>query len=424
MRYQAEPRSRLLGHTFAFLYASFLVFLLFSAFRQGLSHYYSDQAFRSGSESEISTSLKYQPENPDAHENHGLIKLRDADFPGAAAAFEKATSLREGDFLLWLRLGYAREGSQDLDGAAAAYRRAIERAPRYSRPQYYMGMTLLNAGRTEEGFAYLGQAAEFDHSIYRIVQRLAGRTFPGDANAIEDAVRPTSGDSRRSFARYLIKYHYMTDSVRGFLLSDELTAAEKNEFAKYLLHKKNFELARDVWMSGQKNGSSNHGDQIYDGGFEAVGQSDTSGLGWQVDQKVSATAVVRNLETFHSGSSSITIKFAGNVELDKAIVSQLAFVKPGRRYTLSFFVRSVEMISAGLAGIAVTDGVTNELLALSPEIKKTDGEWLERKITFASAGSPVVLISLRRRACGTSPCPIFGDISLDDIHLIEQADVE
>jgi tetratricopeptide (TPR) repeat protein len=418
MRVEAKLRSRNAGFLCACLYASFLVFLFSSAVPQAISHFLADAAFRTGSEAGLAESLRYQPENPDTYEKQGLVRLRTADFPGAAGAFEKAISLSQRDYLLWLRLGYARQMARDIDGASTAYLRSIELAPRYGQPPYYMGLMLLDAGRVEEGFEYIGRAADLDPSIYPLLRRLARKTFAGDAEAIEGAVRPLSRDARRELARYLIKYHYMTDSIRSFLLSDELSAAEKNEFVKYLLHKKNTELAREVWLSRSNNGDSNEIGAIHDGGFEALLASDPSGLGWQINQNLSATAVARDEETFHSGSKALKIRFAGNVELGRPVISQLAFVEPGRQYTLRFYYRSTEMITAGPAEIVISDGATNAVLARSAEIKDTGSKWLEQQVIFGSRDSRVALISLQRSSCSASPCPIFGDLSLDDFSIV------
>ena len=247
-----EPwkRSHVFAGAVALSYGSFLVFLLVSSFMQGLSHYYSVQAFRSGSETDIAAAIRYGPDNPVAHKNQALVHLRNKNYQAAADAFERAIEFRENDFLLWSHLGYVRQQLGDPEAAAGAFEHSIKLAPNHSQPRYYMGMLLLDVDRDEEAFKYLSDAARYDASLYPAIQRLARRNFK-DAKAIESAVRPVSTDAKRSVARYLIKYRYMTDSIRSFLLSDELTIGQKNEFVKYLLHKNQYQLARDVWFSRQ-----------------------------------------------------------------------------------------------------------------------------------------------------------------------------
>ncbi|NOT48356.1 MAG: hypothetical protein HOP17_11475 [Acidobacteria bacterium] len=398
-------------------YSCFIIFIGFSAVRHGLSHYYADTAYRSGSESEAAAAVRYMPENPNAQKTLGEVLLRNKDYSGAAVAFENAIALSRNDFLLSLRLGYSRTLQKDYLASETAFQRALELAPNYSQPNYYMGMMLLEAGRSEEAFHYLSKAAERDPDLYPQMLHRARVSFPNDPLAIENAFNPTSRETKKLIARYLIKHNFMTDGVRSFLVSDELTSGEKNEFIQYLLHKEIFETAREVWLSRLKPNEYDVNKLIFDGGFETITENDASGLGWQINQRTTATAVARDQRTFHSGSSSLNIKFAGSVEVGKNIVSQLVFVQPGRKYNLRVFSNSPELISAGPPAITVSDGITNELLGKSAEFRSTAGNWVEYKFEFVAKATPVVRIGVQRIGCNETPCPIFGALFLDDFRL-------
>ncbi len=397
-----------------------MIFLLVASYRQGFSHYYASAAFRSGSNADIAAAIDHEPDNPVAHHTEGEVRVRKRDFAAAAAVFERAVALRERDFLLWLHLGYARQQLGQFDAAAEAFETSMSLSPNYSRPPFHMGMMLLDADRDDEAFAHLSKAAELDPTLSSSVQRLARRSFD-DAKAIEAALRPVDPASKRSVARYMIKHGYMTDSIKAFLLGRELTAAQKNEFVKYLLHKGNYELAREVWLSRPGNDLAAARMPIYDGGFERITESDPSGLGWQIDQTISETAVARDRDDVHSGEHSLNVRFAGNVDLRRPVVSQLVFVQPGRQYTLAYFVAAGELVSAGLPSIVVSDARSNQVLAISQPIQDTDKKWTQQSISFTAPNSHVIVISLQRPACGTSPCPIFGDLSLDDVVLTERS---
>jgi tetratricopeptide (TPR) repeat protein len=407
-----------------FVYTCFIVFIGYSAAWQGLSHYYSNIAFRSGSETDAAAAVSYLPENPNAHKTLGEVFLRNKDYSGAEAAFESAIAFSQNDFLLWLRLGYSRSLLKEFDAAETAYQRALELAPNYSQPNYYMGMMLLETGRNEDAFRYLSKAAERDPDLYPQMLHRARVSFPDDPLAIESSFNPNSNHAKKLLSRYLIKHNFMTDNVRLFLVSDELTDGEKNEFVQYLLHKENFQIAREVWLSRLKPEKFDANELIFDSSFEAITESDPSGLGWQINQKMTATAVARDQKTFHSGSSALKVKFAGNVEIGKYIVSQLAYVQPGRKYRLRVFLFSPELVSAGLPSIAVSDGITNEMLGRSAEFHATADKWVEYKCEFVAKKAPVVRINLQRINCNTSPCPIFGELFLDDFRLIEIQDAD
>ncbi|MGD9563312.1 MAG: tetratricopeptide repeat protein [Pyrinomonadaceae bacterium] len=401
------------------VYSCFVVFIAYSAARQGLSNYYAEIAFRSGSASDAATAVRYLPEDPNAHKTLGEVLLRNKDYTGAVAAFENAIALRQNDFLLQLRLGYTHSLLKDYGASETAYYRALDLAPNYSQPNYYIGMMLLETGRKEEAFRYLSRAAERDPELYPQILNQARISFPNDPLAIERAFEPASSETKKRIGRYLIKHNFMTDRLRSFLTSDELSGDEKNAFIQYLLHKEDFETAREVWFSRLKPGRFNTNDIIFDGGFEVLTESDPSGLGWQINQGMSATAVERDQEIFRSGSSSLKVRFVGDVEVGKDIVSQLTYLQPGRRYNLRVFARSRELVSAGPPAIVVTNGVTNELLGQSDEFRVTAGNWVEYKCEFSTTAARVVRIGIRRVSCTEAPCPIFGELSLDDFDLAE-----
>ena len=402
----------------AFLYACFVLFLGFSAAASALSFYYADAAFYNGSEADAAAAVSFQPQNPDAHKTRGMVFLRHMDYEAAADAFEQAAALRQNDFLLWLRLGYCRLQLKNFDAAQAAYEKALVLAPNYSQPNYYFGSMLLETARPEQAFQFLSKAAEQDNDIYPEVLNLARTAFPGDPLAIERAVWPASVDGRKTVAGYFIEHGLMTDTVRSFLTSDELSEKEKNELVRSLIYKQNFQFAREVWLSRSKTDNGSAQQPIFDGGFENITDSDESGLGWQIAQNVTAFSVARDNKVFHSGSKALEIKFAGNVDVNKPLISQLAYLEPHRKYQLRFFYRSTELISAGLPLVVISDGVSGEVLGRSAALVATDAKWLESRIDFTTGGAPVALISFQRTDC-PSPCPIFGEVFLDDFSVIE-----
>lgn len=411
---------RAIGYGFASaFYVCLVIFIGYSAARQGLSSYYSDDALGSGSETDAAAAVSYLPKDPHAHKTRGEILLRNKDHASAADAYEQALALKPNDFLLWLRLGHSRSLLSDFDAATVAYRRALDLAPNYSQTNYDMGMMLLEIGQTDEAFRYLSKAAERDPELYPQVLDLTRISFHNDPSAIEKALDPATREAKMMTASFFVEHDLMTESVRSFLTGEELSESEKNEFVQYLLEKRNFQIAREVWLSKSELGKFDLNEPIFDGGFERITESDRSGFGWQINQNLTATAVTRDQETFYSGSSSLKVKFAGNVELGQDIVSQLAYVQPWRKYSLRVFTRSSELVSAGLPAIAVYDGVSKEMLGRSDELKANDDRWVQHKCEFVTRYGPVVRISLQRIKCETSPCPIFGELFLDDFRLSE-----
>ncbi len=399
------------------VYFCIVTFIGVSAARQGLSSYYADAAVLSESEKLAAAAISYQPDNPYAYRSLGMVLLQNKDYRGAAEAFESAVKLRGNDFFLWIRLGLCREKSGQFEAAEAAYERAIALAPNYVQPKNNLGKMLLDNRRFDEAFRFLSEAAANDNELYPEVLDFAFAAFPNDPDAIESAVRPASAEAKKIVARYFIRHDLMTVNIRSFLLSGELDAKDKDDFIRSLIDKKNFRLAREIWLTTVKPDSPD--ELIFDGGFERTTESDEYGFGWRIDQKASALAVSINEKEFHSGTRSVRLKFAGDVELNRKLLSQLTYLVPGRKYRLTYFLRSAEMISAGLPRVVVHDAVSGESLARSAAIQTTGDKWAESVIDFVANDTPAVVISLERPPCNASPCPLFGELLLDDFSLTE-----
>ena len=414
-----KPASK--GRVISFTYLLLLALVAVGGARYAAANYLAQRALESGSVSSADLALTVEPDNPYAHEARGVTLIQTEDFPAAVVSFEKCAELSPYNYGRWVRLAFARSQNGDPGGADAAYARAIELAPEYSRPRMHAGEVFLRRGDPDKAFQYFSAAARHDPFLYREILYHAHVTFGEDADAIERAVAPESKLAKAIVAGDLINNGLMSPNTRAFLTGDELLPVEKDNFARVLIEKKNYFLAREIWLSRMGMAVDSVKDQpLFDPGFEQITASDPSGLGWQIDQKVSATSVARDQKDFHSGTAALNVEFAGNVELQWPIVSQLAFGEPGGRYTLSFFARGGDLISGGLPAVVVTDPATGSLLTRSEPIQDTKGNWVQQTISFTFPSSGVALVSLQRPECKTSPCPIFGELSIDDIIITPQ----
>lgn len=403
----------------ALCYLAFVIFLCFSAAKQGISDYYAQSAISTGSQVLADVAISFEPENPNAYYASAMISLGNTDYQEAAASFEKTIYVRKNDYVLWLRLGYCRVRLNDFDSAQMAYEKALNLAPNYSLPNYYLGIALLENGQPEQAFRFLSKAAQQDKTLYPEILHLASSTFPNNPQAIEDSMRPNSFDERKLVARYLVEQGFITDGAKSLLTGSELAAPDKNEFVQYLIAKQNFQLAREVWASGQKADEISNNDLIFDGGFEKLVAGDNGAFGWHIDQAATAISVALDDRRFYSGNRALRIRFAGNVELSRRLISQLTYLKPRRRYQLKVFFNSPELISAGLPAIVINDGVSDNVLGRSNDLQSTQGLWVEVKIDFVTQDIPAVTIGLQRPSCSASPCPIFGELILDEFSLAE-----
>lgn len=404
------------GYLLPIAYLCVLTVLAFTAAKIGLSSNFATKAEIGDSETDAAKAIYFEALNPEAYKGLGVVRMRNQDFSGAAENFRKAIDLRGHDFLLWLRLGHAEGALKNYDAAINAYQRALSLAPNYAQPNKYMGLMLLDMGARDEAFVYLSKAAAQRNSLYPEILQLARKQYPGDPEAMERAVDPRTDEARKLTTRYLIKYYFMTNATKELLTGNELTDAEKDEFIRYLIYKENSGVAYQTWRTKSGLvGNAAEDTPIYDGGFESITESDDSGFGWQIEQKLSNIAVSIDSKSAHSGARSLHLKFAGNVEGGSRMISQQILVKPFKKYRLTFAFKSAELLSGGLPVVVVNAATSVE----SAPIKASGDKWVEMMVDFNTNEESTAMISIQRAGCTTNPCPIFGDLSLDDFSLAE-----
>jgi hypothetical protein len=131
-----------------------------------------------------------------------------------------------------------------------------------------------------------------------------------------------------------------------------------------------------------------------------------------------ATTVSLDSSQPHTGSKNLRIEFAGDSNPGTDLVSQLLLVEPARHYKINFAARSQEIVSGGLPVVTVTDAGANKLLVQSPPLSKGSTSWSVISFEFTTQpATNAVELSVHREGCSTSPCPIFGVISLDSFSI-------
>jgi hypothetical protein len=95
-------------------------------------------------------------------------------------------------------------------------------------------------------------------------------------------------------------------------------------------------------------------------------------------------------------------------------------VEPRASYRLSFAARTREVVSAGLPLVVVTDAGddTRQPLGRPVVLPQGTSPWQDYVVEFTTdEATSAVLISVRRQDCPSSPCPIFGQVWLDDFSI-------
>jgi tetratricopeptide (TPR) repeat protein len=119
--------------------------------------------------------LEVVPQNMEAAARLGRLAWEDGDHASAVSLLERAVS-GDAPASVWFDLGLARQDLRDHDGAATAYRNAIERKPDHAEAALNLGIALQELGDLDSAMR-----------AYREAYRLRPQMFGGIAMALTSA---------------------------------------------------------------------------------------------------------------------------------------------------------------------------------------------------------------------------------------------
>ncbi len=380
----------------------------------------------------VRAATRLAPADPQAH--YKLARLAERSFEPAQLAiavkeYEQAAALSPHDYRLWFELGRARGFAGDDAGSERALRRAVEFAPNYPEPHWYLGNLLLRAGRTDEAFAELRHASEGDALKFRPQMfDLAWHVLRADMPAVLAAIGDAA-ETRAGLATYLLKQQRPDDALR---LWSALPAAQQQEqratgelMVQTLIGMKHYRAALAVQrdLLGQREGAQRgpgpEVGQLLNGGFEApVGPAGKSWYDWQV-APVAQAQLNLDERVKHEGARSLRLVFNAASALDFHHVSQFVVVEPQQRYSLSYFVRTEELNSASTLLTQVVDAADQaRVLAASAPLAAGSSDWRAATLEFTTgAQTEAIIVRLVRPPCAQILCPLLGKVWYDDFNL-------
>jgi tetratricopeptide (TPR) repeat protein len=371
-------------------------------------------------------AVSLAPDDPLSHWRLGDFiekKLPPDQIAQAVSEYEKATSLSPNDYRFWLGFGRALEQAGEMGRGEKALRRAVELAPSYSYPRWYLGNLLLRSGRYPEAFAELQRASEADPELRPQLFNLAWEVFKDDFDSLKSAAG-TTGEARAEFSVYLLGRERFEDGLR---LWAGLSDAEKRNnrtaagaIINALVVKHRFHQGVSVWndIAPSPIYRAEMG-QILDGGFETgVSHSAVAVFGWQV-QSIQQAQVAIDPNLGHDGSRSLRIVFQVHSRLDSINVAQIISVEPGTQYDLEYYVKTQKLESAATPIVAILDAMDDSALASSPPAATGSTDWQRVALSFKTGPkTEAIILRINRDSCGENTvCPMFGTIWYDDFNL-------
>ena len=191
---------------------------------------------------------------------------------------------------------------------------------------------------------------------------------------------------------------------------------DRRSYLAELIGAKRFKEAATLWAVGRPTGLAMG--TMLDPGFEEEQDLNQAGFGWRLGERPAGFNLSLDKTNPREGHSSLKVEFSGDPDPGSPMISQLVLVEPGTHYQLQFAVRAEGLVTGGLPGLLVVDANSNSMVGESGELPRATEGWRDYTIDFVSGPSTnAVQITLQRRRCEKTPCPIFGRLWLDNFSL-------
>lgn len=389
--------------------------------------------YLAGDDGGIDTSKRavlLAPRDPYAHWRLGTILQRrlPADQIGIALAeYEKAVSLSPNDYRYWMDLGTALESAGDSEKGERALRRALELAPSYAYPHWYLGNLLLRTGRYPEAFEELRRASESEETFRPQLFNSAYGVYKDDTETLKSAVGNDPA-MRAGFAHYLIGLKKYDDGVMLWKTLSEkdrrINREEGEAVVAALIEAKHYHQAADIsndLVSGPAYAAVKG--KFIDGTFEDNTAHQTGAdFGWEVTSSQQAQVGI-DPSAGHESQRSLRILFQVRSKLDVIDVSQLVVIEPNTQYDLEFYIKTQKIDGADTPEVAIVDAADGTALGRSTAAPTGTSDWQRVTLNFkAGAKTEAVILKFIRATCGADDlCPIFGTVWYDDFTLKPRA---
>ena len=370
-------------------------------------------------------AMRLAPDDPWTHGTVASIKknsLLPEELADAVHQYEEAVRLSPHDYRFWLELGRAREQSGDSAGGEKALRRAVELAPAYAYPRWYLGNLLLRAGKSEEAFRELQRAAEantaFRPQLFNVAWTLYGQNIDEIKKAVGD-----SAAARSEFAVYLMGRGRVDDALGLWSsLRPEEKRAERaagEALLIGLMEQKRYRAAQNVFTDLNPAGSAK-AEQFVNGGFEDdIATTGANVFNWQIKTDPQAQIAIDS-STRHGGARALRILFKASTILSFQNIAQLIVVEPSAQYRFECYVRAQDLKTGGTPRIEIIDARDGStVLGTSAPIAPGTYDWQPVTINFKTPPqTEAVTVRVGRASCGSDAvCPIFGMVWYDDFNL-------
>jgi len=372
------------------------------------------------------TAVTLAPNDALTHWTLGQVLLKGMPLDQMSASlpeYEKAVSLSPVDYRLWTSLGIARQRVGETEKAEQAFRRAIELAPTYNFPRWYLGNLLLRSARYDEAFDELRTASDGDPEnlrpqFYNLVWQVYENDLPSILKALGD-----SPGSRAEFARYQTAQGRFAEGLKVWDTLNDTQKKDANSTAslivKDLLDGKQFHSAARLWNEIVSPERRVEVGQVTDGGFELIL---APGSEWYFDWQAKNEPGVQigiDAGISHVGARSLRLSFQVRSNTRSMSMTELIPVATNANYEFECYVRTENLNSGGTPVIQILDATNGALLGSTEAAQNGTNDWNRMTASFKTlATTEAVILRIVRAPCDDNldVCPIFGAVWYDDFN--------
>ena len=370
----------------------------------------------------LRAGIEYFPDSPRLQARLAAAEFRgiDRDLMRAEAHVRKAIELLPGEYTYRLLLGNILEAQGQPSAAEKAYQEALRLAPNYLEVHWRLANNLVRQGKVNESMEHFRYATSHNLGLLPNAYDLIWNVSNGNLEAIRN-ITGTLPKAQLTLAQFLVRQAKFTEAAEVYRRLERplrRTEPESAAMLTALIAANQVPLARELWGDVMTDETGKPQPLLWNGSFETPIVPSLAQFDWTLRDNDYMRAAI-DPQTAHSGTQSLRLAFLGKdtARVDGEI-KQLVLVKPGKRYRLEAHYKIRELITPMGPRVAITDTVSQTVLAASDPLPEGTHAWQQLSVEFTvPTNSTAVFVQIQRIPKYSYDDPTRGYVWVDDFVL-------
>lgn len=361
-----------------------------------------------GTQESLQEAVAIHSRDAELHNRLGRVLLYAplGDVARTLAELQRAVELDPGNGVFWMDLALAREINGDLEGAAAAIRKAREAEPRTPALLWHEANFAIRRGRLEQALPLL-------HELMQYAPEYTGRVLPLFSRVTEPttlvrevvpATRPAM-DAAIEFVRRGNHLAAAEPAWERMLKMDDPPVGQVRPFLDWLLARGEGNLAVRVWREAAERSwipvtPEAAAAPLYNGDLRQP--LENFGFDWRVEAHPEASVWVEGRGP-EPGMNSLCVQFNAEARADYGHIVHYVSAAPNFHYSLRAAMRSDRLAARGGVFLQISDPAAAGITARTDAITGSGG-WRDLLASIETGpDTQLLLIRLMR------PGPVAAD---------------